>query len=225
MEGNIIVTKQADRCQVKKFMLSVIEAQRPENVRQIISVVQQTYTLPEDQITPILIELENEGKLHFTKKGHTNASTQKPIPFKTYVLSNRAAWFWFTIILAIITTLAVFVIPEGVYPIVYIRYALGVVFVLFLPGFAFIKTLFPLDAPIKTGSENFDAIERIVLSLGLSLALVPIAGLILNYTLWGIRLVPIIVILLTLTIVFSTVAILREYYTSNKYNIAYGRRK
>ncbi len=56
-----------------------------------------------------------------------------------------------------------------------------------------------------------DTIERIALSFGMSLALVPIVGLILNYTPWGIRLTPITLSLLALTIVFATAAVLREY--------------
>ena len=56
-----------------------------------------------------------------------------------------------------------------------------------------------------------DNIERVALSLGMSLALVPIVGLILNYTPWGIRLTPIPLSLLALTIIFATAALLREY--------------
>jgi uncharacterized membrane protein len=80
-----------------------------------------------------------------------------------------------------------------------------------LPGFAFIKALFPAKVPIKTSSENMDTIERIALSFGMSLTLVPLVGLILNYTPWGIRLTPITLSLLSLTIVFATTAVLREY--------------
>jgi uncharacterized membrane protein len=45
----------------------------------------------------------------------------------------------------------------------------------------------------------------------MSLALTPIVGLILNYTPWGIRLTPIVLSLLALTIVFATAAIIREH--------------
>jgi uncharacterized membrane protein len=98
-------------------------------------------------------------------------------------------------------------------PLVYLRYALGIIFLLFLPGFAFIKALFPAKAPVKTSSENMDTIERVVLSFGMSLVLVPIVGLILNYTPWGIRLTPIVLSLLALTVVFATAAIIRESQT------------
>jgi uncharacterized membrane protein len=105
--------------------------------------------------------------------------------------------------------------PEDAYPIVYARSALGIIFVLFLPGYTFIKALFPTKVPIKTSSENLDTIERIALSLGMSIALVPIIGLILNYTPWGIRLMPITLSLLALTIIFATAAVLRLNLTLN----------
>jgi uncharacterized membrane protein len=56
-----------------------------------------------------------------------------------------------------------------------------------------------------------DSIERLALSVGLSLALVPIVGLVLNYTPWGIRLAPIILSLLVLTVAFAASALVREY--------------
>ena len=58
-----------------------------------------------------------------------------------------------------------------------------------------------------------ETIERLALSIGMSLVLVPIVGLILNYTPWGIRLTPITLSLLALTIVFATAALFREYQT------------
>jgi uncharacterized membrane protein len=68
----------------------------------------------------------------------------------------------------------VFTVPEDAYPIVYLRYILGSIFILWLPGYTFIKALFP--------EKELDSIERIALSIGMSIALVPIIGLLLNYT-------------------------------------------
>jgi uncharacterized membrane protein len=50
----------------------------------------------------------------------------------------------------------------------------------------------------------------------MSIALVPIVGLILNYTPWGIRLTPITISLLALTLVFATMAVVREYLAKTK---------
>ncbi len=66
-----------------------------------------------------------------------------------------------------------------------LRIALGLPFVLFFPGYTLISALYPRR-------DDLDGIERLALSLGLSLAVVPLIGLVLNYTPWGIRLGPIV---------------------------------
>ena len=96
-------------------------------------------------------------------------------------------------------------------PLAYVRNVLGVIFVLFLPGYAFIKAFFPTKLPIQTSSESLDNIERVALSIGMSIALTPIVGLILYYTPIGIGLTPITLILLALTTVLATAAMGREY--------------
>ncbi|NOQ34054.1 MAG: DUF1616 domain-containing protein, partial [Methanosarcinales archaeon] len=63
-----------------------------------------------------------------------------------------------------------------------VRVVLGLLLVLFLPGYSLIAALFP-------GKDDLDGIERIALSFGLSIAVVPLLGLGLNYTQYGIRLV------------------------------------
>lgn len=66
----------------------------------------------------------------------------------------------------------------------YIRIILGLPFVLFIPGYILIYALFP---PQKI-SQRLSTIERISLSFGFSIALIPLLCLVLNYTPWGIRL-------------------------------------
>ena len=53
------------------------------------------------------------------------------------------------------------------------------------------------------------------MSIGLSLALVPLAGLLLNYSPWGIRVVPVTLSLLALTLVFAVAAVMRDYSVRN----------
>ncbi|HJH29363.1 MAG TPA: DUF1616 domain-containing protein [Methanosarcinaceae archaeon] len=85
----------------------------------------------------------------------------------------------------------------------FIRTILGLIMVLFLPGYALIAALF-------IGKDDLDAIERIALSFGLSIAVVPLLGLGLNYTPFGIRLVPIIITLSFFTISMLAIAFIRR---------------
>ncbi len=130
---------------------------------------------------------------------------QTPLTFWSYLFSSHSYWFWLIIALAIATTLIVMSVSEYSYPLVYTRYALGSIFVLFLPGYTFIKTLFP--------AKELDTFERIALSIGLSLALVPIIVLLLDYTPWGIRINTVTLSLLASTMIFTIVSIIREYQT------------
>ena len=55
-------------------------------------------------------------------------------------------------------------------------------------------------------SGGIDGIERLALSFGLSIAVVPLIGLALNYTPWGIRLDPIVISLVLFTLVMAAIA-------------------
>lgn len=80
-----------------------------------------------------------------------------------------------------------------------IRMVLGFPFLLFCPGYALISALF-----IK--KDDLDTLERIALSIGLSIAIVPLTGLILHFTPYGIRLYPILFSIASLVFLFSLVA-------------------
>jgi uncharacterized membrane protein len=84
-----------------------------------------------------------------------------------------------------------------------IRIILGLPLVLFLSGYALIATLF-------IRKDDLDGIERVALSFGLSIAITPLLGLALNYTPFGIRLTPILIVLSVFTISFAIGAYVRR---------------
>ncbi|AQL42260.1 hypothetical protein BV210_05825 [Halorientalis sp. IM1011] len=76
-----------------------------------------------------------------------------------------------------------------------LRVVVGLPFVLFCPGYALLAALFP-EASTPVDDEDaresgIDGLERVALSFGLSIAVVPLLGLALNFTPWGIRLLPV----------------------------------
>lgn len=198
--------KPSEDSAIEQQLLQLIKDENPQTVRDLVNLATTRLSLSDKRALGKIQQLINQEKIKLK-------TPSEPIPqnMHDYVLSGKAYWFWATILLSFGTTIAVFAIAEDAYPTVYLRYVLGSTFVLYLPGYAFIKALFPNQVPIKTSSDNLDFIERVALSAGMSLALVPIVGLLLNYTPWGIRLTPIVISLLTLTITFATVALCREY--------------
>ena len=88
-------------------------------------------------------------------------------------------------------------------PLIPIRYLLGAVSVLFMPGYSMVEALYPRG-------DELAPLERLALSIGLSLAVVPLIGLMLNYTPWGIKLIPVVASNAALTIALLTAAALRK---------------
>ncbi|QLH76862.1 DUF1616 domain-containing protein [Halosimplex rubrum] len=107
-----------------------------------------------------------------------------------------------------------------------VRVALGLPFVLFVPGYALIAALFPEagGSPAESAGENgdieeksandwseIDGIERITLSFGLSIVVVPLVGLVLNFTPWGTRMVPVMLSVNGVTAVAAAAAARRRW--------------
>ncbi|MDW7733669.1 MAG: DUF1616 domain-containing protein [Methanolobus sp.] len=104
------------------------------------------------------------------------------------------------IVLVLLTAFFILLPPLDDSPV---RMALGIPMLLFLPGYALTAALFP-------GMDDLDGIERIALSFGLSIVVVPLIGFLLNYTLWGIRLLPVLVSLTVFTLAMVLIAIYRR---------------
>jgi hypothetical protein len=186
---------------LNKIIIQIINEKNPKSIKQLIELIlqqQSSFPLSQQEIIQHILNLQNQGKLTLKEN-----SVLIPMSLKNYLLSSHSYWYWIVIALALATTTTVLIIPENVTLFTYIRYILGSIFVLFLPGYSLIKLLFL--------TKELNNIEQVALSIGMSVALVPITGLILYYTPWGITNAPITLSLLTLTTIFATAAIAREH--------------
>jgi hypothetical protein len=95
-----------------------------------------------------------------------------------------------------------------------VRIVLGLFLVLFAIGYSLIAVLFPKK-------NDIDGIERLVLSIGLSIVVASLIGLALNYTPFGIRLVPITISLSVLVSVLTIFAWFRRISVEeeNRFNV------
>ncbi len=153
------------------------------------------------EVMRTISKLRSEGKIELKE-----AATYEG--FGSFALSPYSLWFW-GVMCTTAASFLILLVTSGA--LVYARYVLGSLFVLFLPGFSLVELLYPRAHSLFIWKSELDALERLALSVGLSLALVPLTGLALNYTPWGIRLVPIALSLGGLTIIFSLSALWRRH--------------
>lgn len=172
----------------------------PKSVKDIITTVKTSIdgksdlSIEDDDIIYAIKRLEYKHILLYNSKADTLSKF-----IKDFYLSIT---LWLVAIATGVTLLGVYVIPD-VMPWSMVRVIAGGIFVLFIPGYALVQLLFP--------KKEMDIVERIALSIGLSLAVVPLVGLLLNYSPWGIRLDPIVASMSALSIVLAVASVYRKF--------------
>ena len=121
----------------------------------------------------------------------------------TYLFSSFSHWYWMLVVFTLFAFSVIVFIPTNDFPFNYLQASIGFLFMLFAPGYSLIRLLFP--------EKTLDAILRLSLVVGLSISMVILNGLLLNYTFLGIRTVPVTVFLLIETTILATLAEIRDY--------------
>ena len=158
-------------------------------------------SLTQVEVTDLVHRLAEQDKVNLEDVPPVSKSLREYLR-----LWERNLWLYVVLAISFATLLVIYAVPSEL-PFVALRWVLGSVFVLFIPGYVTVEALFPKG-------RELDSIERFALSVGLSLALVPLVGLLLNYTPWGIRLTPIVISLTILTVGLAMIALARQYRTS-----------
>ena len=199
-----LLNKNLKANELTRIILEVINEKQPQSIKHLTKIIKEDFDLTEEEIIESVLKLQAQGAIIFENQ------TLPIRNLKTYLKTGEAIWYLLTIVTVIIATL-VFTISESVYPWIYGRNVLGLIFILFLPGFAFIKAIFPIRIPTNSSNSKIEEIEQIALSIGMSIALVSTAGLLLYYSPWGLDVTTIVLFLVTFTPIFTTAAVIKEY--------------
>jgi len=179
---------------LEKRVFKRLQKIRDMELSNAVSIVSREESIPQEEAAKTIYKL--------WKKGFIDLRKETPRNILEYLYSIEGVWFHIITAILIVTIALVFLVTEP--PLLYLRYILGSLFILYLPGYALIEALYPRG-------DELEPLERLALSIGLSLALVPLVGLILNYTPWGIRLTPVTISLALLTEALITYALYRKY--------------
>jgi hypothetical protein len=192
--------------ELTQTILCIIGEKDPQNVQELVAFVQKRGIWSDKDVIATIMKMQAESRIRLNIP-----SLFVPFDFSSYMSSNQAFWFWATFAVSLFTMVFAFLIGEDFYPWSYIRNVLGLIFVLWLPGYTFVRAFFPANVPKTETSTNLIRIDRIALSIIMSMALVALIGLVLNFTPLGIQIIAIMLSLLAFSLVFASVAVVREY--------------
>ena len=131
--------------------------------------------------------------------------------FQSYLKCSLSYWFWLITAIVSLMLIIVLLLPENSYPTSYLRLGFGAILVCFLPGYTFIRLLYPEHTSTKRQIPHLETTERLTLSLGMSIVLVGFVGLALNYTPLGVRLIPMLSSISIIIIAFAIAVLFREF--------------
>lgn len=183
------------------LIIRTLKTKKPKTVEELVKLIQEKSPTSKEAIVDHISQLKEEGKIELEEP------VPPPTEFSQYLQSPWSRWFWYVVVVLIATVISGLLIPVEAGWFIVIRYLLGFSFILFIPGYCFVEALFPIR-------NELDEIERFSLSIGLSLAISPLTALVLNFTPWGIRTIPVFISLSLVTLAFGLFAAWRKFLIS-----------
>ena len=196
--ATLLEENQAPQLSLKKMIANAVTSGHPETVGQLAKIISADAAIDESDFITALKEMVSEGALDLRPPSYEVESVLD------YLFNpTLSGWLWVSVGTVALAMFAVTSVPD-LFPVNVVRWVLGSILVLYLPGFSLLELLFP------TGKQ-IDSLERFALSIGVSLAVIPLIGLVLNFTQWGIRFASVTVALGTFTIGVLAAAAARKY--------------
>lgn len=182
---------------LEERVLRYLEKSRPTTVEELFAGLRiEAPWLTKAEVTDIVWLLAAQDKV--------DLQGAQPKSFVDFLRTwQENLWFYASLGVPFATIFMIYVTPPEL-PFLVLRWALVSVFVFFIPGYVTLQGLY-------LGDQTIHGAERIALSVAVSLVLVMLVGLLLNYTPWGIRLTPIVTSLTILTVGLAAMALIRRY--------------
>ena len=208
MEPNLVQSKSIDSDRYESLqqrILNSVATRKCFTVKDLVVELQHTYSesLSIEEIQNAVKKLESEKKITLLEpgtKGH----------FFHYIMrSYNALSLWLITAATCLLIALVFLLPN-IEPWSYMRMITGAVFVMFIPGNALVQLLFT--------HRNMEQTEQIVLSVGLSLALICMIGLMLKYILSALTVESAVISIGLLSVTISAVANYSRFISSKRAN-------
>ncbi|NVM52506.1 MAG: DUF1616 domain-containing protein [Candidatus Helarchaeota archaeon] len=141
----------------------------------------------------------------------SNPLVSPPTSFKEFLFHSMNYDLWLGVLIVLITIPIALLVPENALEsgsgllivLGVVRLIIGTIFLLLIPGYAIFTILWP--------TKEKEDLTRYGLAFGLSLAVIPILGLILNFTPSGLTLISILTTVAAFTSVVLCIAFYRRF--------------
>jgi lysylphosphatidylglycerol synthetase-like protein (DUF2156 family) len=191
--------QQRTPAEPEPWIAESISAGKAKCVRDLLAIRDSRKSrLTDSELVEIVRRMKESGQITFSKRPPKFKS------FFSFLLNLPWCWtFWFLLATTAVTLGSVYYLPSSI-PWTYVRWIAGIVLLGFAPGLGLVRLLF--------GSRReLDEAETVSLSIGLSLVVSTLVGILLNFSPRGISLGSIVFAMATLVVFFACASAARDY--------------
>ena len=191
---------QTRQAEIQEIIEKILTNSQPPDVRTIVELLEEKYDITREESIPVLRKMELNTELVLEEPLPEEITLPKTA--REYFLKKNYFSIEFWLSTSIIVLVLIFVlidVTEGFF--FYFRYVVVSFFMLVLSGWSLTSVIFP------TLDENLRFLERVATAIGLSLLVVILDGVFLNYT-FRFNPVSIGVSLIVISIICMTISIL-----------------
>ena len=170
------------------------------NGRDLVNKILSKYDTPEKDVINLIIDMEDEEKIVFKE-----TDVSPPNNISEYMSSLYAYWYW---VINFISLLSMLILLQQNYDLTYIKYVLGSIFSMFLPGYCLSKIIFL--------NEKIGAVKTIAFSIGVSISMISLIGVLINYSPFGLFQLPLTIVEFVLILILSSIAVDLEYIDNTR---------
>ena len=190
--------KRVEKSHDNEVIKEIIERKQPSTGEELVAIVTEELKMSRDEAIDVLLKLEDQEEIFFTK-----LPVGYPASLVEYLLTPWAYWYWVVIGTSIVAVASVLTAPSGLSFLTYIRYLSTPFFLMFIPGLCVTRILYL--------GEDIGNLKLVVMSIGISVSLTSVIGLLLNYTPWGISTKALTFTVFLLVLALASVAMIREH--------------
>jgi len=160
---------------LKRLVQKAIRDGHPSTVEQLVQQIKNVRVIDDDDLVVIIRGMVREGSLKLTNPDYSHETL-----IDYFLTPALSSWFWITC-LVIVLTIVILDIAPSLPALEVLRWTLGFVLVLYLPGYALIRFLRP-------DNSQMDWVEKYTLHIVASFTVTALVGVLLEYTRLGINL-------------------------------------
>ena len=119
------MSNNTSNANLEQLIIQIVKEKKPQSVEQIATYAREKIPITNQKIIATVIELQEQGRISLSE-----LPSRASLKTTTRIKTVTGLWYPATIALATAAAAVVLLIPEDFYPLIYLRNALGLIFVL-----------------------------------------------------------------------------------------------